>query len=152
MSLNTFNAETAENLEDIEKQFAVKAVAHAQTYMTILSKRKGSELSLTPKDDEIYDHAVTAFPEFLTDPNFATHIDEDKMKSQEGKKRWREFMNTYEKTVEDFNFGTLLRADPSEDYTEENTIFVPRMQFLAFEIFRNRHELNDWIYNNAHKN
>lgn len=145
MSINTFDAETAENLEDIEKQFAVKAVIHAQTYWNILSKRKGSELRLTSRDDEIYNHLLTAFPEFETNPEYGKIINENEMKSVEGKKRWREFMNTYERTVDDFNFGTLLRADSSKEYSEENTIFVPRMQFYAVEIFRNRNGINDWI-------
>lgn len=139
-----FNAEEAENLQDIEKQFAVKAVIQAQTYWSILTKRKGSDLRLTSRDDEIYDHLVTAFPEFLEDLNNGKVINEEKMKSVEGKKRWREFINTYEKTVEDFNFGTLLRTDASKEYSEENSIFVVRMQFYAIEIFRNRHCLNDW--------
>lgn len=152
MSISTFNAETADNLEEIEKQFAVKAVVHAQTYWAILEKRKGSEFKLTPKQDEIYDELIEAFPEFLEEEDFAKHIDEDRMKSVEGKKRWRDFMNKYEKTVNDYNFGTLLRADPTKEYSEENTIFCPRMQFLAFEIFRNRHCMNDWIYDAAHKN
>lgn len=30
--MSTFNAETADNLEDIEKQFAVVAVEQAETY------------------------------------------------------------------------------------------------------------------------
>lgn len=144
MSVSKFNAETAENLEDIEKQFAVKAVIHAQTYWNILSTRKGSELRLTQRDDEIYDHLLSAFPEFA-DHSYGKVINEDEMKSVEGKKRWRAFMNTYEKTVDDFNFGTLLRADSSKEYSEENTIFVPRMQFYAVEIFRNRHGINDWV-------
>lgn len=140
-----FNAEEADNLEDIEKQFAVKAVIHAQTYWNILGKRKGSELRLTSRDDEIYEHLIKDFPEFLEDKTHATLVDENRMKSVDGKKRWRAFMNTYEKTIDDFNFGTLLRTDSSKEYTEENTIFVPRMQFYAIEIFRNKHGINDWI-------
>lgn len=30
---------------------------------------------------------------------------------------------TYEKKVNKFNFGTLLRINANEDYTEENSIF-----------------------------
>ncbi|KAJ9150441.1 hypothetical protein NKR23_g3740 [Pleurostoma richardsiae] len=141
-----FNAEEADNLEDIEKQFAVKAVQQMQTYWAILEKVKGSSLRLTKMDDDIYDHLMRDFPDF--DP--AEPIDEEKMKSKEGKKRWREFMMAYEKKIEDYNFGTLVRKSPKDEYDQHTTIFVPRMQFYAIEIARNRKGLNDWIYEKAH--
>ncbi|ODQ63652.1 UPF0368 protein C3E7.07c [Nadsonia fulvescens var. elongata DSM 6958] len=143
-----FKAEEAENLEDIEKQFAVKAVMQAQTYWGLLEKIEGSKLRLTKYDNEIYEHLLKDFPEF-SDPSFATTINEDEMKSVKGKDRWRKFMNVYEEQVDDYNFGTLLRVNSNGEYDEANTIFVPRMQFYAYEIFRNRHGLNDWIKNNS---
>lgn len=73
------------------------------------------------------------------------------MKSPEGKKRWREFMNKYEKSIEDYNFGTLLRLNSDGEYDEENTMFSVKVQFYAIEVFRNRHLLNDWIYKSAEK-
>ncbi|KAK5657431.1 hypothetical protein OQA88_3003 [Cercophora sp. LCS_1] len=142
-----FNAEEADNLEDIEKQFAVKVVQHMQTYWSILEKVKGSSLRLTKFDDEIYEHLKKDFPDF--DP--AETIDEDAMKSKAGKERWRNFMMAYEKKVDDYNFGTMLRSNPKWEYGEKETIFVPRMQFYAVEIARNRLGLNDWIYENAQK-
>jgi len=142
-----FDAENADNFEDIEKQFAVKAVAHMQTYWAILEKVKGSTLHLTKIDDEIYEHLKKDFPEF--DP--AATINEDEMKSKSGKERWRNFMMAYEKKVDDYNFGTLLRSNPKFEYGEKETIFVPRMQFYAVEIARNRAGLNDWIYERAQK-
>ncbi|KAK4132744.1 DUF757-domain-containing protein [Trichocladium antarcticum] len=143
----TFNAEEADNLEDIEKQFAVKVVQHMQTYWAILEKVKGSALRLTKMDEEIYEHLKTDFPEF--DP--AATIDEDEMKSKAGKERWRKFMMAYEKKVDDYNFGTMLRTNPKLEYGQEETIFVPRMQFYAVEIARNKLGLNDWIYEQAQK-
>ncbi|KAK2596829.1 hypothetical protein N8I77_012721 [Diaporthe amygdali] len=163
-----FDASDADNLEDIEKQFAVKgtknfcqtlasshnfsarqnltcfstAVQHLETYWAILEKVKGSTLRLTKIDDEIYEHLCKDFPEF--DP--AETIDESKLKSPTGKKRWRDFMMAYEKKVDDYSFGTMLRTSPKEEYTQHGTIFVPRMQFYAVEIARNRKGLNDWIY------
>lgn len=89
------------------------------TYWAILEKMKGSKLKLTKIDNEIYEHFKKDFPEF--DPKET--IDEDKMKSKEGKERWRNFMMTYEKTVEDYNFGTMLRANPKFEYGEKETIF-----------------------------
>ena len=89
------------------------------TYWAILEKMKGSQLRLTKMDDEIYEHFKKEFPEF--DPKET--IDEDKMKSKDGKEKWRNFMMTYEKTVDDYNFGTMLRSNPKFEYTEKETIF-----------------------------
>jgi len=100
-------------------------------------------------DDQILEHFQKDFPEF--DP--AETLDEDRMKSKEGKERWRKFVTVYEKgenKIEDFNFGTMLRKSPKTEYGEEETIFAVRMQFYAIEIARNRAGLNDWIYEHAH--
>jgi len=134
------------------------------TYWAILEKVRGSTLRLTKIDDDIYEHLKTDFPEF--DP--AKTINEDEMKSKAGKERWRKFMMAYEKKVDDYNFGTMMRADPKWEYGQDETIFgecvaacslgpeaynvtVPRMQFYAIEIARNRNGLNDWIYENNQK-
>lgn len=37
--------------------------------------------------------------------------------------KWRPFCLRFEGVVEDFNYGTLLRLDCRQGYTEENTIF-----------------------------
>ncbi|KAJ5128865.1 DUF757-domain-containing protein [Penicillium atrosanguineum] len=142
-----FDPEQAENLEDMEKQFAVKAVEHLMTYWSILEKVKGSQLRLTKMDDAIYVHFMTEFPDF----NPASTIIEDDMKSKAGKERWRNFVNQYEETIEDYNFGTIIRARADEEYEQHNTIFGVRMQFYAVEIARNRAGLNDWIYEKAQK-
>ncbi len=89
------------------------------TYWSILEKMKGSQLRLTKIDDEILEHFQRAFPEF----DAKETIDEDKMKSKEGKERWREFMMSYEKRIDDYNFGTMLRANPKFEYGEKETIF-----------------------------
>lgn len=95
------------------------AVQHMMTYWAILEKTRGSSLRLTKIDDEIYEHLKKDFPEF--DPKET--IDEDKMKSKGGKEKWRNFMMVYEKKVEDYNFGTMLRANPKFEYGEKETIF-----------------------------
>jgi len=141
-----FNPEEADNLEDMEKQFAVTAVKHMITYWGLLENIKGSELRLTKIDDDIYEHLKEDFPEF--DPE-AT-IDEDEMKSKDGKERWRKFMMAYEKKVDDYNFGTIVRRNPRTEYGNDETMFVPRMQFYAIEIARNRSGLNDWIFKEKH--
>ncbi len=70
-------------------------------------------------DDAIYEHLQKDFPEF--DP--AVRIDEDEMKSKTGKERWRKFLMVYEKKVDDYNFGTMLRAGADHEYSEKETIF-----------------------------
>lgn len=142
---SNFDPETADNNEDMERQFAVKAVHHLTIYWNILEKLRGSKLRLTRIDDEIAEHFKQEFPDF--DP--AEPIDEDEMKSAQGKEKWRNFINRYEKTVDDFNFGTILRKSPNTEYGEKETIFAVRMQFYAIEIARNRAGLNDWIYEKA---
>lgn len=62
--MSTFNAETADNLEDIEKQFAVVAVEQAETYWKLLTSVPGSKLRLTKFDDEIYENFMERFPEY----------------------------------------------------------------------------------------
>ncbi|KAJ5675473.1 polysaccharide biosynthesis protein [Penicillium macrosclerotiorum] len=142
-----FDPEQAENLEDMEKQFAVKTVEHLMTYWAILEKVKGSQLRLTKMDDEIYDSFKEAFPDF--DP--AGTLDEEQMKSKAGKEQWRTWILKFEKKIEDYNFGTMIRARADSEYEQHNTIFGVRMQFYAVEIARNRAGLNDWIYEKAQK-
>ncbi|KAK3075923.1 ATP-dependent permease [Teratosphaeriaceae sp. CCFEE 6253] len=124
------NAEEADNFEEIEKQFAVKVVEHMSTYWSILEKMPGSKLRLTKYDDEILEHFNREFPNF----DLKATINEDEMKSKEGKERWRNFINAYEKKVEDYSFGAMLRANPAWEYGEKETIFAVRMQFYAIEI------------------
>ncbi|KAG6332145.1 hypothetical protein ID866_6945 [Astraeus odoratus] len=147
MSTQRFDPNQAQNLVEIEKQFAVKAVEHAQTYWKLIENVNPRELKLTRLDDEIFEHVMSAFPE-LSENEYEKLIklDEDWLKSEEGKKRWRAFINAYEKKVKDFNFGSLIRTDAREEYTENNATFVTRMQFYAVEIARNRLGLNDKIH------
>ncbi len=117
------------------------------TYWSILEKIPGSKLRLTKMDDDILAHFNREFPDF----DLKATINEDEMKSKAGKERWRNFINEYEKKIEDFNFGTMLRANPAWEYGEKETIFAVRMQFYAIEIARNRAGLNDWVYEKAQK-
>ena len=47
--------------------------------------------------------------------------------------------------MEDYSFGTLIRTDVNEDYSEKNSILVTRIQFFAIELARNREGLNDHV-------
>jgi hypothetical protein len=45
-------------------------------------------------DDEIFEHTLRDFPEFAAAPHTGLiKLDEDWMKSKEGKERWRAFVN-----------------------------------------------------------
>jgi hypothetical protein len=132
-----------------------------ETYWSILEKVPGSKLRLTKLDDEIYEHFKKEFPDF----DASATINEDEMKSKAGKEKWRKFIGDYEKKVDDYNFGTMLRANPKSEYGEKDTIFAVRMQFYAIEIARsvdkdfrlgtmtyesrNKEGLNDWIHEKA---
>ncbi|KAF9928776.1 hypothetical protein FBU30_002096 [Linnemannia zychae] len=135
------SADELEQLQEIEKQWAVKAMHHAETYFSLLQAMDGSKLKLTKIDDEIYEDFLTTFA-----PNVpkVDVLDEEKdFKSPEMKEKWRKFISRYEGgKVVDYNFGSLLRIDASKDYTEDNTMFVTRMQFLTIEIARNKAGLN----------
>ncbi|KAF7366795.1 Duf757 domain-containing protein [Mycena sanguinolenta] len=184
-----FDPNTAQNAIEIEKQFAVKAVEQAQTYWNLIEKVPPRELKLTKLDDEIYEHTLKTFPELAeNDHAKLIKLDEDSMKSPEGKERWRAFIESlpsllsplrvlhnpspplhrplpplppspllayasvtihfappfrYKKKITDYNFGSLIRTDARQEYGENNTIFVTRIQFYAIEIARNRLGLND---------
>lgn len=139
-----FDPENPDNLEDIEKQFAVKAVQQMTIYWSLLESIPPSKLKLTQFDDEILEEFYKAFPEY--DEQSISNLDEDFLKSKESKERWREFIKNFEEKVEDFNFGTLVRKDVKKEYSEDNTIFVVRIQFYAIELMRNKLGLNDWVY------
>jgi len=142
------NPDHTENFEEIEKQFAVKVVEHMEVYWKLLEGIPGSRLKLTKIDDEILEHFNKHFPDF----DLKATINEDDMKSKEGKEKWREFINAYEKRVEDYNFGAMVRARADTEYTQDGTIFAVRMQFYAIEIARNRAGLNDWVYEKSKVN
>ena len=69
--------------------------------------------------------------------------------NKEGKEKWRNWCEQYKERVQDYNFGTLLRLDPSDDYTEKNSCFALRVQFLAIEIARNKEGKNQKIFEAA---
>ncbi|CAO3628049.1 unnamed protein product [Mucor hiemalis] len=138
MSMRLPSANELEQLEDIEKQWAVKAMHHAETYFKLISAIDPKKLKLTKIDDEILKDFEETFPEINVEK-----LNENDFKTAAAKEKWRNFMNKYEKRVNEYNFGSLIRIDCKEDYTEENTMFGVRMQFYAIEIVRNQKGLND---------
>ncbi|GAA6008071.1 hypothetical protein JCM10207_007017 [Rhodosporidiobolus poonsookiae] len=143
---SSFDAENAQNDEGIEQQFAVMCMEQAETYFKLVTKIKPSTLPrLTKWDDEIMEAFEKAFPDYQSDERLRV-LSEDEMKSPEGKKRWREFMMPFEKKIDEYNFGTLIRLNCEDDYTQQNSMFGYRLQFYAIEIARNRRGLNDKVW------
>ncbi|CAO3692637.1 unnamed protein product [Rhizopus microsporus] len=100
---------------------------HAETYFKLISTVDPRQLRLTSIDDEILQDFETTFPEIKS-----VHLDEEHFKTPAAKEKWRNFMNKYEKRVKEFNFGSLIRIDCREDYTEQNTMFGVRMQVCFY--------------------
>ncbi|KAL2911445.1 hypothetical protein HK105_209096 [Polyrhizophydium stewartii] len=142
MSVAGITAENAENLPDIEKQWAVKSFHHAETYFRLVSAVHPRRIKLTPIDDEIY----AAFREEFPDLVLENLRELEDFKSEKAKAKWRNFIMKYETKVEDYNFGTLLRNRCGEDYGPNNCFFVTRFQFFCIEIARNREGYNDVLH------
>ncbi|XP_064603075.1 protein PBDC1-like [Liolophura sinensis] len=140
MDAGTLPPELAGNRADIEMGWAIKAYDHAETYFNILRSVDPSLLKLTRIDDELYEAFRRQFPDLKIDV-----LVEDEIKTEEQKAKWRNFCNEFKEKVEEFNFGTLIRLDANLDYSEKNTILVPRAEFLAIEIARNREGVNSSI-------
>ncbi|XP_037368130.1 protein PBDC1 [Talpa occidentalis] len=136
-------AESYGNDPDIEMAWAMRAMQHAEVYYKLISSVDPQFLKLTKVDDQIYSEFRENFEKLRIDV-----LDPEELKSESAKEKWRPFCLKFDGIVEDFNYGTLLRLDCSQGYTEENTIFAPRIQFFAIEIARNREGYNKAVYTN----
>ena len=127
------------NSQEMEQDWAIKAFKHAEVFFKLLQGIDDhSKLKLTKIDNDIYAHFRRVFPDLAV-----AKVSDDVLKAPAAKALWRTFCNQYNgDTVKDFNFGTLVRLDASQDYSEENSTIVPRIQFLAIEIARCREGCN----------
>uniref|UniRef100_A0AAG5D854 Polysaccharide biosynthesis domain-containing protein n=1 Tax=Anopheles atroparvus TaxID=41427 RepID=A0AAG5D854_ANOAO len=125
----------------LEELWAVKAVDHAEVHFNLLCSVDPRLLRLTPYDDEIYEQFRRTFPDMDV-----REINENELKSSDGKGKWRAYMEKFNR-LEDYSYGTLLRANADEEFRPENAILVVRIQFWAIEIARNREGHNDCIRN-----
>ncbi|XP_076175167.1 protein PBDC1 [Ptiloglossa arizonensis] len=128
------------NDPSLEAMWAMKAMEHAEVYFNILCSVDPKFLKLTPHDEQIYKTFRDVFPDLKVNK-----ISEDELKSPESKMKWRPFCEQFKGLVEDYSFGTLLRADCEGDCSEENSILTTRIQFYAIELARNREGFNDGI-------
>ncbi|XP_039729249.1 protein PBDC1 [Pteropus medius] len=137
-------AESYGNDPDIEMAWAMRAMQHAEVYYKLISSVDPQFLKLTKVDDQIYSEFRKNFENLKIDV-----LDPEELKSVSAKEKWRPFCLQFDGVIEDFNYGTLLRLDCSQGYTEENTIFAPRIQFFAIEIARNREGYNKAVYDSV---
>jgi len=105
-----------------------------------------SLLKLTKFDDIIYKEFRQDFPNLNI-----KNLNEDDIKTEAAKAKWRPFMNHFDGQVKDFNQGCLLRINYLGEYDQENTMLSQRIQYLAIEIARNREGLNDELYEKVNK-
>ncbi|EFN79732.1 protein PBDC1 [Harpegnathos saltator] len=133
-------AEEFVNDPSVERMWAMKAMEHAEVYFNILCSVDPKLLRLTPHDDIIYKTFRETFPDMKVDK-----ISEEDLKSHEQKEKWRPFCQQFKNIVEDYSFGTLMRADCTGEYSEENSILTTRIQFYAIELARNKEGLNDIV-------
>ncbi|CAF0835248.1 unnamed protein product [Rotaria sp. Silwood1] len=140
VTLPSTSAEDYGNDPTLEQQWAMKAFQHAETYFNLLCAVDPKQLRLSRHDDQIYSRFRELFPDFKIDV-----LDENKIKSNEGKQLWRPFCEEFRDLIDEYNYGTLVRTDSKGEYTNENTFLVVRIQFYAIEIARNREGYNDSI-------
>lgn len=88
------------------------------TYKVVIQVEKMLTIFIIRIDDEILQDFEETFPEINVE-----HLDDKDFKTAAAKEKWRLFINKYEKRVNEYNFGSLIRIDCREDYTEENTMF-----------------------------
>eukprot|EP00794_Sanderia_malayensis_P005144 gene5144-5794_t len=133
------------NDQSYEQMWAMKTFKYAETHFKLISAFDPSKLRLTKYDDQVYRMLKRYFKNLKIDV-----VEISELKDEEAKARWRPFCEMFKGKVEDFNFGTLLRVDCSKDYSEDNTVLVTRIQFIAIEIARNRRGLNQ-VHFTKHK-
>uniref|UniRef100_A0A1Q3F7L8 Polysaccharide biosynthesis domain-containing protein n=1 Tax=Culex tarsalis TaxID=7177 RepID=A0A1Q3F7L8_CULTA len=121
----------------VEELWAMKAVEHAEIHFNLLCSVDPRQLHLTPYDNEIYEEFRRQFPDLDV-----SVVKEAELKSGEGKAKWRAYVEKFNR-LEDFSYGTLLRADATEEFQPDNAILVVRIQFWAIEVARNREGHND---------
>ncbi|XP_039435970.1 protein PBDC1 [Culex pipiens pallens] len=121
----------------VEELWAMKAVEHAEIHFNLLCSVDPRQLHLTPYDNEIYEEFRRNFPDLDV-----SVVKEADLKSGDGKAKWRAYVEKFNR-LEDFSYGTLLRADATEEFQPDNAILVVRIQFWAIEVARNREGCND---------
>ena len=106
------------NMPGVEAAWAVVAGQFSEDNEKFLARvprnANPAKIRLTSMDDNIYHKFRLLFP---ADKFDVSKLNEDELKSMESKNKWRPYCMHFEKTVEDYNTGTLLRLDSSKPYS-----------------------------------
>ena len=132
-----------ENSGEIELNGIMAAVDYMSEHWGRLTScaADASELVLTGSrgdDDRLYREFRAAFGGLDV-----AVVREGTLKEPRSQEAWRTFMMAQDGRLEEFNMICLLRIDAALGYDNDNTLLVPRVQFLAIEIARNREGVND---------
>ncbi|KHN84379.1 Protein PBDC1 [Toxocara canis] len=120
-----------------EVAWACKAAERASIHMNLLLGCNTVELSLNKQHAAIYECFREMFPEMNVE-----NVAEADLKG-ENKMKWFTFCERFKDSVEEYNLGTILRMRADGAYSEENTIIVPKIIFLAIEAARNKEGVNE---------
>ena len=134
------------NASDLEHLWVTKAMDFADIHYDLLQSIDSRYLKLTHIDNRIHEAFMATFPDLNIEV-----IDENELKNETAKLKWRHFCDQFKPLIEEHNFGTLLRLNVKGGYTEENTTFSYKLQFLAIEIARNKAGLNLCLYSSRPK-
>ena len=103
--------------------------------LTRARNTRTDQLRLGPHDDKVYESFRA---EFSREALPVAQLNEDELKRNADKPKWRKWMEQYKDVVVDYNMGTLLKADSAKEFGPDNCILVPRVQFMAIELARSR--------------
>jgi len=141
---NSADPDQLGNDPKLEQQWATTAGKHAETYEKLLLNIKDkTKLRLTPVDDSIYSHFRSNFPHLEI-----SQLTDEMLKNPSAKSLWNLFCMHYKdhSLIKDYNFACLLRLNSEGTYEQqENVTIVPKIQFLAIEIARNKEGKNNKI-------
>ncbi|VDK77825.1 unnamed protein product [Onchocerca ochengi] len=126
----SYGAAEYTNDPSFEIAWAVEAAERANIHMSLLLTCNTKELTMHKKFNVIYDKFREIFPNMNVEKG-------------ENKQQWFIFCEHFKEEIEDYNLATIMRIRANGAYSEENTIIVPKIIFLAVEIARNKEGLNE---------
>uniref|UniRef100_A0A1I8BU19 Polysacc_synt_4 domain-containing protein n=1 Tax=Meloidogyne hapla TaxID=6305 RepID=A0A1I8BU19_MELHA len=122
--MTDITAQNCVNDPNIEIAWAIKASEFSSVHMNILMSVDTTKLKLNKYQDDVYKYFREMFPDMDV---FETN--EVQLKGG-NKEKWRQFCEYFKETVDDYNFGTMLRIRADGIYDEANTIITQKVCFL----------------------
>lgn len=146
----TLTREELDRMEDLEVENSGEIELHGILYAIrrmgehweqLTSAANADAMVLTgsrEEDTQLYSTFRSRFPAMQLGL-----ITEDTLKDTRLHETWRDFLTSQAEQLSEHNMISLLRKNASLGYNDENTMLVPRAQFLCIEIARNREGVND---------